>query len=80
MSRRDDAFEERFADIAERPWARALMLLGRMHALGEFMLELGRTSPVVARRMSDWYAQAVREVDAEVALIERALEESDRSD
>jgi hypothetical protein len=71
MARRDGAADVAFANIAERPFARALLLLGRMQALQEFMRALEQTNRLAAQEMLEWYTQAISETEAEVALIER---------
>ena len=71
MARRAGAGDVAFANIAERPFARALLLLGRMQALQEFMQALERTNRLAAQEMLEWYNQAISETEAEVALIER---------
>jgi len=71
MVRREGAADVAFANIAERPFARALLLLGRMQALQEFMRALERTNHVAAHEMLEWYTQAILETEGEVALIER---------
>ena len=55
MARQEGAVEVAYANIAERPFARALLLLGRMQALQEFMRALERTNPVAAQEMLEWY-------------------------
>jgi hypothetical protein len=65
MSRREGAEDIAFADVAERPFARALLLLGRIQALQEFMRALERTNRAAAREMLDWYTQAISETEAE---------------
>jgi hypothetical protein len=71
MARRAGAADVAFANIAERAFARALLLLGRMQALQEFMQALERTNRLAAQEMLEWYNQAISETEAEVALIER---------
>lgn len=65
------AVEITYADVAERPFARALLLLGRLQALQEFMQALEHTNSAAARDMRDWYILAIAEAEAEVRLIER---------